>query len=102
MEETTVDKLRAEATTIDDELQADVRMVAPTAIHNNQHACCMLGVPTFFHPIIISIPLTLNIGGINGMIGFQLFVFELCQRHVKSWYIFPLEENQKNYNAPPF
>ena len=48
VEETTVDKLRAEANTIDDEQQADVRMVAPTATHNNQHACCVLGVPTFF------------------------------------------------------
>ena len=31
-----VDKLQAEATTVDDEQQADVRMVAPTATHNNQ------------------------------------------------------------------
>ncbi len=71
VEETTVDKLQAEATTVDDEQQADVRMVAPTATYNNQHACCVLGVPTFFHPHIISIPLTLNIGGINGMKRFQ-------------------------------
>ena len=62
-----VDKLQAEATTVDDEQQADVRMVAPTATHNNQHTCCVLGVPTFFHPHVISIPLTLNIDGINGM-----------------------------------
>jgi hypothetical protein len=76
VEETTVDKQQAEAT-MADKRRVDATMVNTTTTHNTQHACCMLAVLAFFHPLIISIPLTLNNVEIDGRKMFRLFVAEL-------------------------
>ena len=52
-------------------------MVRTRMKYSNQHACCVLGVLAFLHPLILSIPLTLYNGGIDGGKMFQLFVAEL-------------------------
>jgi hypothetical protein len=54
-----------------DKQQADAEMVGQWQ-HTTSTCTLKLGVLAFFHPLVISIPLTLNIGGIDGGKAFRL------------------------------